>query len=70
MSQAETTYLDFNTVVVGSKDTKKITLVNSSDVNLHYRLNVEQRIEGPYSEQVTRYDPCGELKYLYQVYVV
>ena len=58
-SQADRAYIDFATVVVGTTATKQITLVNTSDCSIHYQLELEQRIEGPYPEEHTRYDPMG-----------
>ena len=57
--QAETTYLDVGTVVVGSSASKQVILYNESDYSLHYKLGVEQNISGPYPEEVAQHDPVA-----------
>lgn len=47
---AEQSYVDFGDVVVGSSETKAVVLVNNADCTLHYRLSVEQSIEGNASD--------------------
>ena len=59
--QAETSYIDFNTVVVGSKDEKKLVIYNHSDCSLHYTLLVDENIEGAYPDDLSDYGPPGKL---------
>ena len=61
--KAETTYLDFGTVVVGSAASKQVVLYNESNCSLHYKLAVEQNISGPYPEEVTQNDPVGKASF-------
>lgn len=65
--QCDKAYLDYGTVIVGTTCTKTIVLMNNSDCSLHYKLLVDQRIEGPYPEEHTRYDPIGECSNYYSL---
>ena len=57
--QCEEKYMDYGTIVVGSSETRYITLVNDSNCSLHYRLDVGQTISGPYAEEQTQLDACA-----------
>ncbi|WAR10588.1 CFA65-like protein [Mya arenaria] len=56
---AEESYLDFGDVIVGSTGSKHITLFNNSSCSLHYRLSIDQTLDGPYPEEMTRTDDIG-----------
>ena len=58
--QAENGYVDFSDVIVGSSACKQITLFNNSACSLHYRLSVDQTLDGPYPEEITRSDSFGK----------
>ena len=58
--QCDMPFVDFGTVVVGSTLTKQIEMINPGDCSIHYELDIQQKIEGPYPEEHTRYDPVGE----------
>ena len=66
--QAENGYVDFSDVIVGSSACKQITLFNNSACSLHYRLSVDQTLDGPYPEEITRSDSFGKYWMLWQVY--
>ena len=53
-------YVDFGTIVVGSSASNQIVFTNDGNCSLHYRLFIHQTINGPYSEEITRDDPCGK----------
>ncbi|XP_052814504.1 cilia- and flagella-associated protein 65-like isoform X2 [Mya arenaria] len=57
--KAEESYLDFGDVIVGSTGSKHITLFNNSSCSLHYRLSIDQTLDGPYPEEMTRTDDIG-----------
>ncbi|XP_053386703.1 cilia- and flagella-associated protein 65-like isoform X2 [Mercenaria mercenaria] len=57
--KAEEAYLDFGDVIVGSSASKHITLFNNSICSLHYRLSIDQTLDGPYPEEMTRSDMIG-----------
>ncbi|KAH3749495.1 hypothetical protein DPMN_183993, partial [Dreissena polymorpha] len=57
--KAEEGYLDFGDVIVGSSASKHITLFNNSSCSLHYRLSIDQTLDGPYPEEMTRTDKIG-----------
>lgn len=57
--KAEESYLDFGDVIVGSSASKHITLFNNSTCSLHYRLSIDQTLDGPYPEEITRSDNIG-----------
>ncbi|XP_069108657.1 cilia- and flagella-associated protein 65-like isoform X1 [Argopecten irradians] len=54
--KAEQSYLDFGDVVVGSSAAKTIVITNDSSCSLHYKLYIDQTLDGPYPEEVTRDD--------------
>ncbi|OWF45565.1 hypothetical protein KP79_PYT24425 [Mizuhopecten yessoensis] len=54
--KAEQSYLDFGDVVVGSSASKTIVITNDSSCSLHYKLFIDQTLDGPYPEEVTRDD--------------
>lgn len=60
--QAEETYLDFGDVVVGSSASRHITLFNNSSCSLHYRLLMDQTLDGPYSEEIN--DTMGMITWM------
>ncbi|KAL4217273.1 hypothetical protein ACF0H5_023724 [Mactra antiquata] len=57
--KAEESYLDFGDVIVGSSASEHITLYNNSICSLHYRLIIDQTLDGPYPEEMTRSDDIG-----------
>ncbi|KAK3591649.1 hypothetical protein CHS0354_040559 [Potamilus streckersoni] len=54
--KADQSYLDFGDVVVGSSSSKHITFMNNSTCSLHYKLSIDQTIDGPYADEITRTD--------------
>lgn len=54
--KAEQSYLDYGDVIVGSSASQHITLFNNSGCSLHYRLSIDQTMDGPYADEVTRDD--------------
>ncbi|KAK3083386.1 hypothetical protein FSP39_021362 [Pinctada imbricata] len=54
--RAEHTYVDFGDVVVGSSTNKMISIVNNSSCSLHYKLIIDQTMDGPYPEELTKTD--------------
>ncbi|XP_060587307.1 cilia- and flagella-associated protein 65-like isoform X2 [Ruditapes philippinarum] len=57
--KAEEGYIDFSDVIVGSSASKHITLFNNSICSLHYRLSIDQTLDGPYPDEMTRSDMIG-----------
>ena len=58
--QAEESYIDFSDVIVGSSASRHITLFNNSICSLHYRLSIDQTLDGPYPDEMTRSDMIGK----------
>ena len=58
--QADEGYLDYGDIVVGSSASKHVTLLNNSSCSLHYRLIIDQTMEGPYPEEITKDDKLGK----------
>lgn len=52
-------YLDYGTVTIGNSLSRYITLYNNSSCSLHYSLNVEQTVSGPYADEQYRHDVTG-----------
>ena len=57
--QAEHSYVDFGDCVVGSSNNKIISIVNNSPCSLHYKLHIDQTMDGPYPEDMTKSDKIG-----------
>ena len=57
--QADEGYLDFGDIVVGSSASKHITIFNNSICSLHYRLLIDQTMDGLYPEEITKDDKIG-----------
>ena len=58
--QAEEGYLDYGDIVVGSSASKHVILFNNSICSLHYRLLIDQTMDGPYPEEITKGDKLGK----------
>ncbi|XP_071101269.1 cilia- and flagella-associated protein 65-like isoform X1 [Haliotis cracherodii] len=56
---AEEKYFDFSDIVVGSSASHHITLYNNSSCSLHYRLLLDQHVDGPYADNIIRSDNIG-----------
>ncbi|XP_013412505.1 cilia- and flagella-associated protein 65-like [Lingula anatina] len=54
--KSEDSYYDFGNVIVGSSASQYIVLWNKGDCALHFKLQIEQTISGPYPEELTRQD--------------
>lgn len=54
--KAEQSYLDYGDVIVGSSASKHITLFNNSNCSLYYKLTIDQTLDGPYADEITRTD--------------
>ncbi|XP_070569847.1 cilia- and flagella-associated protein 65-like [Ptychodera flava] len=57
--RAERLKINFSNVVVGSSAAKEIIVYNDNDCSLHYRLAIEQTIDGPYPDHETLRDPIA-----------
>ncbi|XP_078326129.1 cilia- and flagella-associated protein 65-like isoform X1 [Crassostrea virginica] len=54
--RCDNSYIDFGDVVVGSSTSKMISITNNSTCSLHYSLIIDQAMDGPYPEEITRDD--------------
>ena len=59
--QADQTYIEFGDVVVGSSSCKTLTISNESTCSLQYKLFIEQTMNGPYPDELTKDDKIGML---------
>ena len=62
--QCDNSYIDFGDVVVGSSTSKMISIINNSTCSLHYSLIIDQTMDGPYPEEITKDDKLGK-QYLF-----
>ena len=61
--QCDDSYIQFGNIVVGSQAVKTLVIYNDSSCSLEYKLDVEQEIEGPYPDEITRDDSLGKYYY-------
>ena len=54
--------VDFGEVICGNRQTKTLTLFNSSNVNVNFRLAYSARVEGDYEDEEVLTDKPGQPK--------